>query len=240
MIIAIVVALLGASVYGKIQQSKLHAMYPAPGQLVDIGGYQLHIDCRGVGRPTIVLEAGQGESSLTWATIQSALAKHTRVCAYDRAGYGWSERSSLSRTVPNMVEELHTLLVRAKIDGPYVLVGHSIGGLAVRLFAQRYPQAVVGLASVAGLAVVADLGADVGDEEWGRGVEIEEEAGGDADQRRARLIAHAPDAAVIAESARQRHLAQPRTVASDAAALRRRLRGGSRAVHSNVDQSLWR
>jgi pimeloyl-ACP methyl ester carboxylesterase len=82
---------------------------------------------------------------LTWATLQPELAKQTQVCAYDRAGYGWSERSPHPRTVTIMVAELQTLLQRAEIAGPYLLVGHSIGGLNVRLFAQRYPQTVAGM-----------------------------------------------------------------------------------------------
>ena len=88
-----------AILLGKLQQHNLQAQYPAPGQMVDVGGYNLHIDCRGAGSPTILLEAGQGESSLTWSTIRPQLAQRTRVCAYDRAGYGWSERSPHPRTV---------------------------------------------------------------------------------------------------------------------------------------------
>lgn len=145
----LILALLAAAViFGQVKQRTLRAAFPAPGQLVDVGGYKLHLHCQGVGSPTILLEAGQGESSLTWATLQPELAKSTRVCAYDRAGYGWSERSPLPRTVSNMVDELHTLLERAEIAGPYLLVGHSVGGLNVRLFAQRYPQTVAGMVLV--------------------------------------------------------------------------------------------
>ena len=141
----ILLLLAAAVIFGQVKQGNLQADFPAPGQMVDIGGYKLHLHCQGAGSPTVLLEAGQGESSLTWATLQPELAKTTRVCAYDRAGYGWSESSPLPRTVTNMVDELHTLFQRAELAGPYLLVGHSIGGLNMRLFAQRYPQTVAGM-----------------------------------------------------------------------------------------------
>jgi pimeloyl-ACP methyl ester carboxylesterase len=154
--------LAAAMIFGQVKQRNLRADFPAPGQMVDVGGYKLHLHCQGTGSPTILLEAGQGESSLTWATLQPELAKSTRVCAYDRAGYGWSERSPLPRTVTSMVDELHTLLQRAEIAGPYLLVGHSVGGLNMRLFAQRYPQTVTGMVLLdpAHEAMLARLPAD--------------------------------------------------------------------------------
>lgn len=147
-LLVILALLVAAVIFGQIKQRHLRAIFPAPGQMVDVGGYKLHLACQGAGSPTILLEAGQGESSLTWATLQPELAKSNRVCAYDRAGYGWSERSPRPRTVTNMVDELHTLLTQAEIAGPYLLVGHSIGGLNMRLFAQRYPQTVAGMVLV--------------------------------------------------------------------------------------------
>lgn len=119
--------------------------YPARGQLVDIGGYQLHISCVGEGSPTVVLDAGLGGFSLDWSLVQPELAATTRVCAYDRAGYGWSDPSPHARTPGQIVDELHTLLVDAGIQGPYVLVGHSAAGKHVRLYANKYPQDVVGM-----------------------------------------------------------------------------------------------
>ncbi len=122
--------------------------YPPPGTLVDVGGHRLHLYCIGQGSPTVLFEAGHGGSSLDWQLVQPQIAKTTRACAYDRAGYGWSDMGPLPRTPQQIVTELHTLLTNAGIDGPYVLVGHSMGGRAVRLFASCYPHEVVGMVLV--------------------------------------------------------------------------------------------
>jgi uncharacterized protein len=119
--------------------------YPPTGKMVDIGGYSLHLDDRGNKGPTVVLESGLGCSSLDWALVQPELAEFTRVCSYDRAGYGWSDESPNERTSENMVTELHTLLHNAKIPGPYILVGHSLGGVNARLYASYYPDEVSGV-----------------------------------------------------------------------------------------------
>jgi pimeloyl-ACP methyl ester carboxylesterase len=122
---------------------------PQPiGRLVDVGGYRLHLACQGDGSPTVVMEAAIGETGLLWSLVQPAVAKLTRACVYDRAGYGWSDPSPRPRTAAVMVEELHTLLGAAGVPGPYVLVGHSFGGLLVRRYAARYPQEVAGLVLV--------------------------------------------------------------------------------------------
>jgi len=122
------------------------AHYPAPGKLVDIGGYRLHINCTGTGSPTVILDAGLGGTSLDWSKVQPAVARFTRVCSYDRAGYGWSESGpGTPRTSQQIVKELHLLLAHAQIHGPYVLVGHSAGGLNMRLYAYRYPAEVAGM-----------------------------------------------------------------------------------------------
>ena len=97
----------------------------------------------GQGNPTVIMDAGGNDFSVTWAAVQSEIAGFTRVCAYDRAGFGWSERSPNPRTSETIVEELHTLLESAEIEGPYVLVGHSFGGMNVRLYAHRYSAQVV-------------------------------------------------------------------------------------------------
>jgi pimeloyl-ACP methyl ester carboxylesterase len=142
--------LAGLLLLGLISQAIANAVdaarYPAPGKLVDIGGYQLHVNCTGAGSPTVILDAGLGGTSLDWSKVQSAVARFTRVCSYDRAGYGWSETApSTPRTSQQIVTELHLLLAHAKINGPYVLVGHSVGGLNMRLYAYRYPAEVVGM-----------------------------------------------------------------------------------------------
>jgi pimeloyl-ACP methyl ester carboxylesterase len=138
----------GGAAYEAIMASGDDTRYPARGQLVDVGGSRLHIYCVGEGSPTVVLDAGLGGFSLDWSLVQPQLAGLTRVCAYDRAGYGWSDPSPQSRTPGQIADELHTLLVNAGIQGPYVLVGHSAGGKHVRLFADRHPQEVVGMVLV--------------------------------------------------------------------------------------------
>src|SRR3989304_2698045 len=127
----VLILVLGTGIAGAIAKSNLAKQYPAPGQLVDVGGYKMHIHCTGQGSPTVILEAGSAEFSVNWAKVHPEVATFTRVCSYDRAGFGWSEPSPHPRTADKMTEELHALLVNAKIQGPYVLVGHSIGGLLV-------------------------------------------------------------------------------------------------------------
>ena len=145
-LIALIVLLVaGGATYEAIMAAGDDTRYPAPGQRVDVGGYRLHVHCVGEGNPTVVLDAGLGGFSLDWSLVQPELAATTRVCAYDRAGYGWSDPSPHARTPSQIADELHTLLVNAGIQGPYVLVGHSAAGKDVRLFADRYPQAVVGM-----------------------------------------------------------------------------------------------
>ena len=122
--------------------------YPAPGQLVDVGGYRLHMYCVGQGSPTVVLEAAADMMSADWGWIQPEIAKQTRVCAYDRAGMGWSEPGPQPRDARQISTELHTLLTNAGIPGPYILVGHSAGGLYVRMYAAQYPEEVIGMVLV--------------------------------------------------------------------------------------------
>ena len=136
------------AIAGAKAKADLAAKYPPPGQLVDVGGYKLHIACQGTGSPTVVMDAGLGDFSLIWALVQPEASRITQVCVYDRAGYGWSDRSATPRTAQNIVNELHTLLTRSGVQGPYVLVGHSLGGMHVRLFAYQHPDQVAGLVLV--------------------------------------------------------------------------------------------
>jgi len=122
--------------------------YPPPGQMVDVDGYRLHLNSRGEGSPSVVMDAGLGGSSLVWSWVQPEVAKVTRVCTYDRAGLGWSDPGPSPRTSRRIVEELRIALARAEVPGPYVLVGHSFGGFNVRLFAYLYPNEVAGLVLV--------------------------------------------------------------------------------------------
>jgi pimeloyl-ACP methyl ester carboxylesterase len=126
----------------------LKAKYPSIGQMVDVGGYNLHLYCQGTVVPTVVMDAGAGSTGLYWSLVQSEIAKSVRTCVYDRAGYGWSEKSSQPRSIATIVNELHSLLSNANIPAPYVLVGHSIGGVIVRQYTQSYPQDVVGMVLV--------------------------------------------------------------------------------------------
>ena len=123
---------------------------PAPGVLVDIGGHKLHIRCVGPAdaRPTVILEAGGGGFSRDWSLVQDLLSQRVRTCAYDRAGLGWSEPGPAPRTMRQEVFELHALLEAAKMRGPFVLVGQSIGGLLVRLYTEQYGSDVVGVVLV--------------------------------------------------------------------------------------------
>jgi pimeloyl-ACP methyl ester carboxylesterase len=133
---------------GASAKSNLVKQYPAPGQLVDVGGYRMHINCIGQGNPTVILEAGLDDFSVLWELVQPEVAKFARVCAYDRAGYGWSEPSPYPRTTETVVKELHTLLLNAKVEKPYVLVGHSFGGALARLYTHDYPDEVTGMVLV--------------------------------------------------------------------------------------------
>jgi triacylglycerol esterase/lipase EstA (alpha/beta hydrolase family) len=111
-----------------------------PGKLVDVGGgIDMHIYCTGEGSHTVVLDAGLGAGSMSWARVQEEVSYHTRVCSYDRAGMGWSEEGPKPRTYMRIADELYTLLEAADEQGPYVLVGHSAGAHTVRFFVQNHP-----------------------------------------------------------------------------------------------------
>ena len=122
--------------------------YPPAGKLVDIGGLRLHINCTGAGSPTVVLESGPNDSSVIWQLLQPQVSKFSRVCSYDRAGFGWSDAPNEPRSSSNIADELNRLLTRAGVDGPYVLVGHDFGTLDLRVFASRHRQEVAGMVFV--------------------------------------------------------------------------------------------
>jgi len=149
----IMLLIIGLSLVGYIYEPIAEAAdakaYPPPGQLVDVGGHRLHINCTGTGSPTVVIEAGAGDWSTSWAAyVQPEVAKTTRVCTYDRAGMGWSEAGPLPRDAAQNAKELHTLLQKANIPGPYVMVGHSLGGLVVRVFVHDYASEIAGVVLV--------------------------------------------------------------------------------------------
>jgi pimeloyl-ACP methyl ester carboxylesterase len=150
LLVLVALSAIGA-VYQTVATQRDVRTYPPPGQLVDIGGYRLHIYCTGpeIGGPTLILNHGGGAfGAWDWSAIQPQLARFARVCSYDRAGYGWSDASPLPRTVDYETDELHTLLERAGIAGPYVLVAHSLGGYTARMYATRYPDKVAGMVLV--------------------------------------------------------------------------------------------
>jgi len=113
-----------------------------PGQLVDVGGQRIHLDCTGSGSPTVVFENGAGDFSMVWSLVQPGVSAFTRACSYDRAGYAWSDPGKTPRTYDQIALELFTALHRAGEHGPLVLVGQSFGGLLVREYARRYAKEV--------------------------------------------------------------------------------------------------
>jgi pimeloyl-ACP methyl ester carboxylesterase len=131
--------------YETYRETTDRASYPMPGQLIDVGDHSLHINCTGIGSPTVVLEPGLGEPSTAMAWISADVATTTRVCVYDRAGRGWSESAAGPQDGVQTATDLHTLLERAGEPGPYVLAGHSAGGIYVLNFAHLYPQQVAGV-----------------------------------------------------------------------------------------------
>jgi pimeloyl-ACP methyl ester carboxylesterase len=127
------------------------APVPAPGRLVDLGGWRLHLNCIGAAaasQPTVILEAGAGAFSVDWSLVQPGVAAFARVCSYDRAGSGWSDLGPRPRTMHQIVWELHAVLQRAGERPPFVLAGHSFGGALVRLYASTYPAEVAGVVLV--------------------------------------------------------------------------------------------
>ena len=144
-----VIAVLAVAAVGGGYETAMEAVdarsHPMPGALIDVGGHSLHLNCTGSGRPTVVLEPGAGEMSAVFGWIAPAVARDTRVCAYDRAGRGWSEPAAAPQDAAQIATDLHTLLHRADVAGPYVLAGHSFGGLYVQTFAALYPDEVAGM-----------------------------------------------------------------------------------------------
>ena len=135
----------GYATVGAAADARAH---PRPGQLIDVGGHSLHLSCTGSGSPTVVLQPGGGEMSSNMGWIAPAVARGTRVCVYDRAGRGWSEPADVPQDAAQIATDLRTLLQRAHVPGPYVLAGHSFGGLYVLTYAARYPDDVAGMVLV--------------------------------------------------------------------------------------------
>ena len=151
-LLALVILIVALSLFGFVVETAAEAndrqTYPPPGQLFEVNGHQMHIVCVGEGSPTVILEGGGGHFSATWAWVQSMVALSTRVCSYDRAGYGWSEPAPEPRDAAHIAADLHSLLEHASVDPPYVLVGHSVCGIYVRVYNAQYPGEVAGMVLV--------------------------------------------------------------------------------------------
>jgi pimeloyl-ACP methyl ester carboxylesterase len=148
LVIFLVVVMMAGSIYQAAASASDIKKYPPPGELYDVGDYRLHLYCTGEGSPTVILEAGSGLPALTWYLVQKEVEGFTRVCSYDRAGYGWSDPASGLLSPAQVATDLHELLEIAQVSGPYILVGHSAGGYYVRAYANQYPSAVVGMVLV--------------------------------------------------------------------------------------------
>jgi len=146
----IVIVIFAGCAYQSIAESNEARAYPPPGNLIDVGGYKLHLYCIGEGAPTVILDAAFPAQVSNWIWVQSQIAKTTRVCAYDRVGHGWSDLGPEPRDAQQHARELKTLLEKANEQGPFVLVGHSLGGLYVREFADMFPDQVAGMALIEG------------------------------------------------------------------------------------------
>lgn len=133
----LILGVLGA-IYQALASSADQQNFPPPGELVDVGGYKMHIYCMGEGSPTVILDSANMGTVSNWDWIQPELARTTHVCAYDRADAGWSNISPQPNDTQENAKALHALLAAADVSGPYVLVGHSLGGLYVRMYAEMY------------------------------------------------------------------------------------------------------
>ena len=135
-------------VYQSVGSARDARRFPPPGTLVDVGGYRLHAVCRGEGTPAVVLESAIAASSLSWSRVQVEVARFTRVCAYDRAGLGWSDPSAVLPTLARIVDDLHAVIAKMHGPSPCVIVGHSFGAFVCLAYAAQYPQEVEGLVLV--------------------------------------------------------------------------------------------
>ena len=145
--LVLAIAMAGVS-YQWLATRREIAATPPPGRLVDIGGYRLHLWCSGDGAPAVILDAGLGGTSAGWGFVQPEVARLTRVCSYDRAGMGYSDPGPSPRTARRIAIELAELLARSGITGPVVLVGESIAGFNVRVFASDHPERAAGIVLV--------------------------------------------------------------------------------------------
>lgn len=148
-VVVVVIGLVIAGViYESIAQTLDRRAFPPPGRMVRVDGFRLHLYCLGKGSPTVLIEVGAGSRSLDWLDVQKRAADVTRVCTYDRAGFGWSDPGPRPRDVKEIGGELDHLIASGGLPRPLVLVGHSFGGLIVRMFAYEHPTEVAGMVLV--------------------------------------------------------------------------------------------
>lgn len=143
-VVAVAVTRGGAAFVGRL----LERRYPPPGRMIPLGAYRLQIYCTGAGSPTVIVEPGMGQDWVSWRSVIGRLTPFQRVCVYDRAGYGWSDRGPKPRTALREAEELHALLSNARVAGPYILAAHSFGGYIARIYASRYRESLAGVVLV--------------------------------------------------------------------------------------------
>jgi pimeloyl-ACP methyl ester carboxylesterase len=166
-----VLALTSAGALYEAMASRRDALhYPPPGRLVDVGGYQVHLLCMGEGSPTVLLDVWAGGFSAEWAPVQPAVARTTRVCAWDRAGSGWSDLGTHDHTPRAYAVEMEAVLRAGGIPGPYVLVAASYAGRVARLYASQHPEQVVGVVFVDAVHEDSFSAQDVADQEQQRRV----------------------------------------------------------------------
>ena len=151
LLVAMIALAVSGAIYQTVATARDRRAYPPSGRLVNVGGYTMHIDCRGTaaeGAPTVILESALAGTTSLWGWVQPEVANATRVCAYDRAGSGWSDPRPQPRDAEHFAAELQALLQAAAVAGPYVLVGHSYGGKYVRMYTAMYPDQVAGIVLV--------------------------------------------------------------------------------------------
>lgn len=141
----LVVLLTTGTIYQSNATAHDMALYPAPGELIAVDGSDMHIYCVGEGSPTVIFEAGLGGTYMDWVLVQPIIGEQTRACTYDRSGMGYSDFVGASMDTDMIARRLYQLLNAAQVEGPFVLVGHSIGGIHVRSFYEMHPEDVVGM-----------------------------------------------------------------------------------------------
>ncbi|HEX4268575.1 MAG TPA: alpha/beta hydrolase [Steroidobacteraceae bacterium] len=155
MLVCLLIAGVGAA-YNVLSLLYFRHVAGVPGKLYDVGGYSMHLYCTGTGSPTVLLSSGLGDDFTAWARVQPVLAGLTRVCSYDRAGFGWSESRPGLQDANAISSQLHQLVQAAGIQRPFVLVGHSISGIYLRYYAAHYPGDLAGLVFIDGATPLQD------------------------------------------------------------------------------------